>query len=170
MFRIGSFNAGLEQNMLTSKRSLKILRMADDIMNFCEFGGHLRGPRAAGINVKDMKIFDHPPSPSVSVHSNYLTCWGFDADTSQFSVKAAGDSKAYRLSSEKIEPELVVHKFENGAGVRLIQGNLHTRIPTGLKVSTPSRQSTVREALEILESEAATSQHEVSTPILLSLA
>ena len=117
MFRIGSFNAGLEQNMLASKRSLKTLRTADHIMNFCEFGGHPRGPHAAGINVKDMKIFDHPPSPSVSVHSNYLTCWGFDADTTQFSVKAAGDSKAYRLSSEKIEPELVVHKFENGAGV-----------------------------------------------------
>ena len=69
MFRIGSFNLGVNQNMLTSKRCHEYMCKVEHIittcvqdagihiMNFCEFGGHLEGLSAAGVNALDMNIF-----------------------------------------------------------------------------------------------------------------
>ena len=71
------------------------------IMNLCELGGHQKGLSAAGIHVEDMDIFKGKDAPSVSVNTNYLTAWGFDADTTQFGVRAPDPtSKTYSLTSE----------------------------------------------------------------------
>jgi len=123
-------------------------------MNLCEFGGHRRGPSAAGISLLDMKIFQGPTAPSFSIHSNYLTAWGFDADTNQFGVREAVPKITYDLSSEVCDPELVVHHFEHGVGIVIIQGNLHIRIPNNSKVSMATRKRMVREGLHKLMANA----------------
>ena len=99
MFRIGSYNVGVDQSKLTSENAKAVLDKVEniittcvkdfglDIMNLCEFGGHLQGLSDAGISAKDMNIFNGPQATSVSVNSNYLTSWGFNADTTQFYVK-----------------------------------------------------------------------------------
>ena len=109
--------------------------------------------RIGSFNVHDMNIFQGTRAPLVSNDSNYITAWGFDADTTQFDVRATRPSKTYWLSSDICEPELVVHTFENGVGVRLILGNLRVRTPHGVKVTMQLRQRTVTEALRKLESE-----------------
>ena len=179
MFRIGSFNFGIEQKMLTGKRCRDYMRKAQDIittcvqdaglhiMNGCEFGGHRQGLSAAGIHAKDMSLFQGTYAPSVSSNSNYLTAWGFDADTTQFGVRAAAPSRTHMLGSEICEPELVVHTFEKGTGIRLVQGNLHIRTPNGVNVSMTSRKRTVREALQMLESEAPSDS--ATQPVVLVL-
>ena len=138
-----------------------------DIMNLCEFGAHQQGPKAAGIDVRDMNIFQGPAPPSVRVFHNYLTAWNFDADTTQFGVRAASDSLTFRLTSDICEPELVVQLFDHGTGVRLVQGNLHIRIPTKKDVTIPSRQRMVREALDILQSQAPSDS--AAQPVVLVL-
>ena len=84
MFRIGSFNLGIDQNMLTGRRKAQYMLKVEEIittcvqeaglhiMNTCEFGGHPQGLSAAGLDALDMKIFQGPAAPSVSVNSNDL--------------------------------------------------------------------------------------------------
>ena len=76
-----------------------------------------------------MNIFKVPSGPYASIDDNYLTAWGFDADTTQFGVRAAKPSETHSLSSDICEPRLVTHSFENDAGVLLLLGNLHIRVP-----------------------------------------
>ena len=166
-FRIGSFNLGIHQEMLTSKHAHKHLHKIEDIistcfqegvhiMNLCEFGGHRQGPSAAGISLFDMKSFRGPAAPFVTISSNYLTAWryGYDADTIQFGMREKEPSKTYLLSSTICEPELVVHFFEHGAGFCFMLGNLHIRTPDGEPVSMTTRKRMVREALHQLMSDA----------------
>ena len=73
--RIGSFNVGVFQDMLTGRKFKFYLREVEDIittcvqdaqldiMNLCEFGGHLQGLSAAGLDARDMKIFKGPAAP-----------------------------------------------------------------------------------------------------------
>ena len=123
-------------------------------MNLCEFGGHRQGPSAAGISLFDMKSFQSPAAPFVTISSSYLTAWRFDADSTQFGMREKEPSKTYLLSSTMCDPELVVHFFENGDGIRLMLGNLHIRTPEGVPVSMTTRKRMVREALQRLESQA----------------
>ena len=109
----------------------------------CEVGGHKQGLYTAGIKASYMKIFQGPTAPEVSIESNYLTAWGFDADTTQFSIKLTDFVKTYTLSSDICEPQLVVHQFKNEAGFILVQGNLHIRILAGRTVGMPMRQKMV---------------------------
>jgi len=95
VLRIGSFNVGIDQNMLKSKKVRQYLNKVEDIiaacvqdaglhiMNLCELGGHLEGLSAAGILATHLKLFQDPAPPSVSINSNYLTAWGFEADATQ---------------------------------------------------------------------------------------
>ena len=158
---IGSFNAGVNQSMMTgrtkdrNKRKIEgiITNCVNDVglhlMSMCEVGGHLEGPSEAGI-----MIFDIPDGPTISVNTNYLTAWGFDADTTQLGVQEAVPNETHQLSSNICEPHLVVHHFEHGAGIQLMHGNLHIRIPHNATVSIPQRKTIVRDALEKLEKEA----------------
>ena len=163
---IGSFNIGIYQDMLTCRGAQEYIDQTEDIittcvkvgrlhiMNLCELGGHRQGFAAANINALDMRIFRGTAAASVSVDSNYLTAWGFDADTPQFGVRATRPSKTFWLTSKVCEPELIVHAFEKGVGLRLILGNLHIRVPHEKKVKTGQKQKIVTEALRQLENEA----------------
>ena len=163
---IGSFNIGIHQDMLTCKGTQGYLDQTEyiiakcakdgqlDIMNLCELGGHRLGFAAAGIDETDMEIFRGTSAASVIVNSNYLTAWGFDADTAQFGVTAIRPSQIIWLTSQLCQPELIVHAFTKGVGVRLILGNLHIRIPQKKKVRTNHKQKIVAEALRQLENEA----------------
>ena len=70
--RLGTFNAGLMQDQLTSKRAQKkVLRALEriiatcvqegtlDTFSMCEVGGHLAGLKAAGIQALDLSVFSH---------------------------------------------------------------------------------------------------------------
>ena len=88
MFRIGSFNVGIDQNMLTSKKAARYVNKVQEIiatcvqdtglhiMNLCEFGGHQQGLSAAGIDASAMPIFQGRDAPYVRINNNYLTAWG----------------------------------------------------------------------------------------------
>ena len=154
MFRIGSFNIGVDQSELTSQNAKAVLDKAENIIttcvknfglhiiNLCEFGGHLQGLSDAGISAKDMKIVDGPQGALVIVNSNYLTSCGFNDDTIQFDVKAI---RTFRIAQGG--PELVVHKLENDVGFRLMLGSLHI---------CASEQNLVVEALRKMERESPT--------------
>ena len=177
--RIGSFNVGVEQDMLTCRGAQDYIHKTEHIittcakvgalhiMNLCELGGHRQGLSAANINALDMSIFRGTAAPSVSVNSNYLTAWGFDADTPQFDVRTARPSKKFWLTSKICEPELIVHAFEKGVGIRLILGNLHIRVPHDKKVKTGQKQRIVAEALRQLENEALVDS--ATQPVVLVL-
>ena len=163
--RIGSFNVGVDQNMLTGRGAQQhldkieeiIATCAEDkdlqIMNMCEVGGHRLGFTAANINVLDMNIFRGTSAFSVSVDSNYLTAWGFNVVAPQRDVTSMGTSKRFELTSRTGESMLIVHAFQESLAVRIILGNLHIRIPNAKKVTTPHKQSIVIKALRKLESE-----------------
>ena len=75
VFRIGSFNVGVNQSMLTGKncygyvKRIKsiittcVVDSALDIMNLCEVGGHKQGLFAAGIHPGDMQILEGTDAP-----------------------------------------------------------------------------------------------------------
>lgn len=152
-FRIGSFNVDIDQNMLTSDLKDKYLSKVEDIITTCvqDAGLHIMNMcEIGGINASDMKIFQGPAAPKVSIASNYLTAWGFDADTNQIQH---AETETYMLSSENCKPELVVHLFKNGAGFQIVQGNLHIKNPQGPPVSITTRKRMVQEALRWLEIE-----------------
>ena len=164
--RIGSFNTGVHQSMLTGKGQQHYVDYVEHIisecvevgrlhiMNLCELGGHKKGFAAANIDEFDMPIFQGTAAPSVSVDSNYLTAWGFDADTPQFDVRRTRASKKFNLASTICEPELIVHAFEKYIGIRLILGNLHIRVPHAKTVKTSVKQMILTQALRQLENEA----------------
>ena len=182
MVRIGSFNVGVAQEQLTSDGKIRgclhkveniIAGCVQDagihIMNLCELGGYCQGLPAAGIYADNMEIFQGPEAPRVAIDCNYLTAWGFDADTTQFGMKTTEASTTHWLTSETCQPKnMVVHKFHNDAGLRLTLGNLHIRIPHNHPgVSSNARQRIVREALKTLEFE--TPIDSATQPVVLVL-
>ena len=73
----------------------------------------------------------------------------------------------HQLTSSICEPELVVHTFENCAGIRLVLGNLHIRTPHGSTVSLSLRQKIVQEAMQKLQSDAPSDS--ATQPVVLVL-
>ena len=169
---IGSFNVGVYQNMLDGNLSERYLRKVEhiiatcvkevglDIMNLCEFGGHKKGLHAVvpPIHPRTMHIFASAtsPSPAVSVNNNYLTAWAFHGDASQFAAdRAVTDCcRSFHLHCDKCEPEMIVHKFRNAAGITVLQGNLNIRTPQSTTVTKAKRKRLLNEALTTLEAHA----------------
>ena len=162
---IGSFNIGIKQDMLTSKNYETVLQKVEDvitacvhaaaldIMCLCECGGHRQGFHACRppIRPEDMKLFHKSPQLSVSVNANYLAAWNFIAGTSQFGVAKVKDCcRSFCLSSEALQPEMVIHILQNSAGVILILANLHIRTLSGASVPLRYKQRLVREAVTFL--------------------
>ena len=110
------------------------------------------------INTHEMGIFapSTSPRPSVTVSNNYLTAWGFDADAGQFGAthKATDCCKSFHLTCDRIDPEMIVQKFQNKAGVTVFQGNLHVRVPSNVTVTVTTKKRLLREALRTLETHA----------------
>ena len=166
LLRIGCYNVGVHQNMLTSKRAQRHLQRLEDIiatcvhdaglhiMNFCELGGHHQGLSTAGIRADDLRSLQVPRTSYVSINDT-LTAWTFDADATQFGVRATEPVKMYSLNSTKTETELVVHSFQIDAGFRLILGNLLIRTSQGANGTVNMKQRLVRQALQQLESNAS---------------
>jgi hypothetical protein len=159
--RLGSFNVGVVQSMLTGKNVRKVMEKASDVItlcvqdfglhmfSMCEFGGHQQGLEDASIDYRNMKVFQAGPEAVVS--ANYMTAWNFAADASGLVVRHLGLENHNLKSSGTAEPHLVVTTFQVGADAGLIQGNLHIRTPTGAKVSICTRKRVLIEALRILE-------------------
>ena len=166
LIRIGSFNIGVDQDMLTSRNYKTVLQKVEhvitvcvqdsalDIMCLCALGGHKQGfdECRPPIRPEDMKIFQTSPPPSVSVNNNYLAAWGFIAGTSQFGVEKVTDCcRTIYLNSGICEPEMVVHKLQNRDGVTLVLANLHIRIPSGALVTRKTKQRVILEAMTLLD-------------------
>ena len=178
-FRVGSFNIGVYQDMLNGKNAMHSVDYTERIikecvakgrlhvMNLCELGGHRQGLEAADINPLDMKIFTGPAAFYFSIQDNYLTVWGLNHDAPHFDVRSTGAPQLFALRSEICQPDLIMHTFISSIGVRLIQGNLHIRIPHKKKVKTSQRQFIVKQALKQLENEAL--QDSATQPVALLL-
>ena len=163
VLRIGSYNVGIQQNMLASKNVQSICKHLGEIiatcveewglhiMNFCEVGGHMQGLHKAGINIRDLTIFESSDGPRVSVQHNYLTAWNFEADAEQAYVQETQAAVRHTLSEGGFEWELVLHCFQTISGVRVRQANFHIRTPHGKKSPKRSlRQRVLCEALKLL--------------------
>ena len=165
--RIGSFNVGVDQNMLTSKRTAQYMERIQDILatcvqdaglhvfSFCELGGHRQGLEAASIDYRDLRMFKEGVGPKASVDENYMTAWNFAADASQLSVQPVGPPTRHSLASDTtVDPQLVVNTFTVGTDTYLIHGNLHIRTPTRITVKVNAKKRIVAEALKRLEASA----------------
>jgi len=164
--RIGSFNVGMAQKMLTSKKTGKHMEKVQEILatcvqdaglhvfSFCELGGHRQGLEAASIDYRHLRMFKEGVGPKASVDENYMTAWNFgtdDTDASQLSVFPIYRPTRHTLGQDAAGPQLVVHMFTVGTDTCLIHGNLHIPGPTGM-VSTRTR--IVEKALKRLEATA----------------
>ena len=168
--RLGTFNVGIMQSMLSSDKSLrKVTRNLNriiekcvlygdlDVMSMCEVGSHLEGMSAAGISPGDLLKgrIDYAAS------QNYLSCWNFNADAGQLGFQQLRPPKMISLYawSMRCDPQLNVQVFsqselQGGLTVtaKLVQGNLHIRTPHGSH--TPSiltRKRIAEQALTLLE-------------------
>ena len=136
--RIGSFNVDVSQNMLEVGNVREVLRQTEniiitcvkdralDVMNLCSLGGHGQGLDSCTppIHPRTMNIFNIPwdsPGPFVSVDRNYLTAWAFHADASKPGALFAllDGCRSFALTSQTLEPEFIIRKFQNGDGVTL---------------------------------------------------
>ena len=171
--RIGSFNVGVNQDMLEGQSKERHLAKVEDIiatcvqdmgldiMNLCEFGGHRKGSHACmpPIDPLEMRIFGPTtsPRPAISVNNNYLTAWAFHGDASQFAAfrQAVTDCcRSFHLHSDKSDPEMIVHKFRTAAGITVLQGNLCIRTSQSTTVTKAKRKRLLNEALTTLEAHA----------------
>ena len=166
--RLGNFNAGVMQNQFLTTRALnKVIEHLDriihkcvhvgglDMMTMCEIGGHLKGMRAAGISAGDLPVL-RQGSIKYSNLQNYLSCWNFKADASQPGLQQLRSPQVHRLSaSSRCDPQLDVQVFSYSEQAKLVQGNLHIRVPNNHPSPTIlTRKRIVGQALRILVAEA----------------
>ena len=100
--RVGTFNIGVDQQMLRGKSAAKYLHKIDDILATCvsqgcldimwlsELGGHRQGMAAANIRYHVLDCFKPGTGPRANVNANYLTSWNFNADATQLGVQEIG--------------------------------------------------------------------------------
>jgi hypothetical protein len=168
--RLGTFNFGIDQQMLTGKSFTnkhrtnfqRVVQRATSEGHFdcffgCEVGGHMQGFNAAGLSVQDML---HPllPGSQCCSDQNYLSSWNIAraAQPGAPTLSLHSEPHVHRLSSDILEPQLVVSVFDvlqqQHAGYLLV-GNLHIRTPQHQKNPTiATKQRMVREAMRELES------------------
>ena len=172
---VGSFNLGLHQSQIESKRFLRdtlsnfrriIAKGFEEgdlnLLNLCEVGGHKQGLPAKHIDpaivVDDALTKDEYGSHAVQA---YMSIWhktghshpgGTSLTQKDVLVESLGVSIV-------CDPQLVVTTYAvtkhglQAEGI-LIVGQLHIRIPTGKSVSIPTKKRIVQEALDILENQA----------------
>jgi len=179
--RIGSFNVGVDQNMLTSNRTAQYMERIQDILaicvqdaglhvfSFCELGGHRQGLEAAGIDFRDFRIFEEGAGPKARVDENYMTVLNCGTDASQLSVQPVGPPTRHSLAFETADPQLVVNTFTGGTDTCLIHGNLHIRTPARATVTLNTRKRIVAKALKRLEASAPPQRDGASQPVAFVL-
>ena len=163
--RIGSFNAGADQNKLMAKNTRKVMQDLDrvvttcveegqlDIFSMCEVGGHREGLESAALRLTDLSVFFHHGTLRCSTTLSYVCIWDLGADASQPGVQQLRAAQVYGLNCSKCDPQLVVQVFSFSGLAKCCHGNLHIRTPTKTKApSVPVRQRLVTQALEILQS------------------
>ena len=168
--RIGSFNVGIEQELLEHHKSREsflsfqdiLLTCLDDVgldvMNFCGVGGPKKGIRAAGIDPLDLEIFRRKNGPLFDVNNDYLTTWDFEELRGHTRFNIVKDATSYTLQSDFCEPEIVIHTFaDDNRNLWLIQGNIVIPLAPGdtNSLSMTTRERLVRHALVTLDVEAA---------------
>jgi hypothetical protein len=178
--RVGSFNIGVQQSMLTAKSASKRVAKVEEIIATCvqegsldifslsELGGHRQGLRSAGICHADMRIFRADAGPLARVEGSYLTAWGFKADASHLGVKQPSLTCNLK-SSETCDPQFVIQAFTVAQNSLLLHGNLHIRIPTGATVTTNTKKRVLIEAMRKLQQQAEHNSSSVSQPAVLVL-
>ena len=176
--RIGTFNLGIEQDMLLNTFARKHLanyqRIMErlvgegelDVLACCEVGGHRRGPSAAGIDLAEAL-------PGLdAVHRNvgaYTITYeiqhqGRPAAALQRGVKLQTEPVVVSLATteaqyaHKVDPHFVVTEFKVARDplwatfTTLLVGQLHVRTPSGKgSPSIEHRQRIVKAATDYLE-------------------
>ena len=169
--RIGSFNVGMDQELLESDKSRESFQtlqpiletcfddVALDIMNLCGVGGSKKGIGAAGISVHDLKMFRQIDGPNVDVNNNYFTIWHSDETPGKCRLNIVKDASSHTLQSDFCEPEIVIHTFgDDTTNLRLYQGNFIIPLSTGASVwsvGLTAREQLLCDALVKLDEEAA---------------
>ena len=165
--RVGNFNSGCMQSQLTGKNKTKVLGNVNKIicdsvqearlhmMSLCELGGYKEGFQAAGICPRTLPVLNPKYGAKLSITQNYMTCWNFqscatEADASQPGFKKLRDLGVFVLH-HVTDPQLVIEVFSFNNQVKLIKGNLHIRIPTGVTVTRQARIRLTTQALNQMD-------------------
>ena len=165
--RVGTFNSGVMQSQLNGRNKKKVLENVNRIifdavrgarlhmMSLCELGGYKEGFQAAGICPRTLPVLNPKYGAKLSITHNYMTCWNFqscatEADASQPGFKKLRDLGVFVLH-HVTEPQLVIEVFSFNNQVKLIKGNLHIRIPTGVSVTRASRIRLTTQALNQMD-------------------
>ena len=123
--RVGTFNVGLIQSMLSQKAKVKNAKALErvattccnegqlDIFPMCEVGGHKQGLAEACITTEE--AFPQLTKQGVQsrVTQNYMTSWNFSGSAAQPTAKIslAREPEVFQLSSTVAHPQLVVLVF-----------------------------------------------------------
>ena len=173
--RLGCFNCGIDQAVLTKESWLAKLRRVIGrgvteqglhLLTLCEVGGHQQGLASSPLESAQSlvsQVLRHHYFKAISEQA-YMAAWQAEAgpkDETGVTLTLCGQPKVVQLCGAG-QPQLVIMVFTIAAaghpekqGV-LISGQLHIRTPSGKTIKTPSRKQTLHEALQHLE------QHEFS--------
>ena len=165
---VGTFNIGAAQSQLEGKNQKKVLGNVNRViidavrdarvhmMSLCELGGYKEGFQAAGICPRTLPVLNPKfGSAKFAMIQNYMTVWNFqscatEADASQPGFKKLRDLGVFVLH-HVTDPQLVIEVFSFNNQVKLIKGNLHIRIPTGVTVTRPARIKLTTQALNQMD-------------------
>ena len=187
--RVGTFNIGAMQTQLNGKNWKRVLENVNRVifdavrdarlhmMSLCELGGYKEGFEAAGICPKTLPVLNPKNGTAkLAITQNYMTVWNFqscatEADASQPGFKKLRDLGVFGLH-HPTDPQLVIEVFSFNNQVKLIKGNLHIRIPTGVTVTRSARIKLTTQALNQMDLCAKQEQdryNDASQPIVLLL-
>ena len=171
---LGSFNAGIHQEMLGKEKHVKNLRRIIGkafeegqlhTLGLCEVGAHKQGLAAIAIDAQDLVAGTLVAGDFDAICAQaYLSIWQTAGASQPGGIRLQPQAKpeVIALPSPALDPQLVIMDFvvtahdQQGRYGRLLQGLLHVRTPSGSKSpSIATRQRITKQALQALESRAA---------------
>ena len=190
---LGSFNCGIDQLMLAHcghdqhRHRINLGRiiakgvLEQDLhmVTLCEVGGHKKGfddrkTQAQNLPSKARKLVSEVLKPHYKAIScqAYMATWQAEEEPghcTSVTLTLVGEPEVVQLPGS-VEPQLVIMVFIIAAAEHpdkhghLISGILHTRTPSGEKISKAKRKSILQTALQTLEQRAATASSGASQP------
>ena len=180
--KLGCFNCGIEQNMISKPKHMASLRRVigkavDEqdlhMITLCEVGGHKQGLGQSMVCPQDLVSQVLTPHYAAISCQAYMATWQAehepDDDTS-VTLTLLGVPEVVELPSEALDPQLVVMVFIVASAKHpdkhglLISGNLHIRTPSGHKTTMATKKRIAKAALQALEQRASTASSGASQP------
>ena len=183
--RIGTFNCGIQQEMLSVQKHIRNLRRVITklvgeqwlhMVNLCEVGSHKQGLSRSMMCAQELIS-----SACLSSHYMAMSCLSYmavwqatteESDDDGVTITQVGEAAVVDLTSPSIEPQLIVSVFDIACARHpdkrglLISGILHIRTPAGRKSpSNAIKKRITQNALLALDRKASREINGASQPI-----